>query len=398
MMAASQPRISWHINDFESESFCSEMDEYYLDQLFFAVESLDVTMVKNFTNEHLRHLCRIRRLFHSEWSAPAKEKQTAYQRACFLGYTDIVHCMLKAGVRFNQVFSSANTNDVERSAFMFACHSGSVSTIRALLEAVSNDYAEHYKCRNRLALCSSSFAKQYFIPERGWIEESSSVENGLVFVFPIHFAIAQDNLEMARLIVTSTDNELDIESGWKPMQHGSYTPLHIACLFNRSVSMIELVLSFGESYSNPLIQTSNQGIFADQLTTDTKLIEYLRPKRLHIIAALEQERLKNLEQMQSGIPYQIFIKTLSGQLLTLTVTGYTTTAELRALLQNEYGIPLDQQKVFFNGQSLSIFSGEILPLIHFNIKKDSILHIIIGGPARGREGAIAPPENFFRGQ
>jgi hypothetical protein len=77
-MAASQPIISWSIYDYESEADCSETDEYYLDQLFFAVESHDVTLVKNFTNEHLRHLCRIRRLFHSEWSAPEKEKQTAY--------------------------------------------------------------------------------------------------------------------------------------------------------------------------------------------------------------------------------------------------------------------------------------------------------------------------------
>jgi hypothetical protein len=286
--------------------------------------------------------------------------------------------MLKAGVKFNQVFSSANTNDVERSAFMFACHSGSVSTMRALLEAVSNDYAEYYKCRNREALCSSSFAKQYFIPERGWSEESSSAENGLESVFPIHFAIAQDNLEMARLIVIYTDNELDILSSWKPMKHGSYTPLHIACLFNRSVAMIELVHSFGENYQYPIIKTSNQGMFADQLTTDTKLIEYLRPKRLRIIDAIEQERLKDLEQMQSGIPYQIYIKTLSGQMLTFTVTGSTTTAELGELIQNKYGVPVDQQKVLFNGQTLftSIHSGEILPLIHFNIKKDSVLHII----------------------
>jgi hypothetical protein len=379
MTGDSLPLIIWHINDYESESIHSANDEYYSERLFYAVESHDVTIVRTFTNEHLRHLCRIRRLFPSEWSAPAKEKQTAYQRACFLGYTDIVQYMLEAGVKVDQEFLSGDTRDIQRSAFMFACHSGSVDTIRALLQAVSSDYAEHYKCRNRIGTCFSSFAKQYLIPESSWVEESSSTENNLEFVFPVHFAIVQNNLEMARLIVTSCYNERDIQNSWKPLQHGGFTPLHIACLYNRSVEMIELLLSHGEANVNPLLQTCSRGMFADQMTSDRTVIEYLRPKRLCIIAALERERLHDLEEMQSGRPYQIFIKPLSGQTLILTVTGHTTNAELGAYFENECGIPLYQQKLLFKGNPVPT-CGEILPLLHFDIKKDSILGIIWHNP------------------
>jgi hypothetical protein len=70
------------------------------------------------------------------------------------------------------------------------------------------------------------------------------------------------------------------------------------------------------------------------MTSDRTVIEYLRPKRLSIMAAMERERLKDLEKMQSGKPYEIFIRPLSGDTLTLTVTGHTTTAELGAYLHN----------------------------------------------------------------
>lgn len=242
---------------------------------FFGVESNDLTIVKSFANEHLRHLCRIRRLFDSEWLAPGKEKQTAYQRACLLGYTDIVQYMLEVGVTVEQLFSPANTANVERTAFMFACHSGSLATIRVVLQALSSDHIDHYKARNRPAQRSTFFAKQYLIPPRREIEAVFSTENGLETVCPIHFAIARNDLELARLIVTSANGELDTTNAWKVLQRGGFTPLHIACLFNRSLTMIKFLLSLGDANSNPLFQTSEKGIFADQMTTVQEVIEYL---------------------------------------------------------------------------------------------------------------------------
>ena len=384
MAVTDSTTVAWSIFDYETESICSTVDEYYIDRLYFGVESHDLTIVKSFTSEHLRHLCRIRRFFDSEWSAPAKEKQTAYQRACLLGYTDIVQYMLEAGVRIDQLFSSANTSNVERSAFMFACHSNSLITIRVLLQALSLNYIEHYKSRNRLALCSTSFARQYLIPQRSEIEAPFSTENDLESVSPIHFAIARNDLEMARQIVTSANGELDTVNYWKPLRHGGFVPLHVACLFNRSLTMIKLLLSFGEANANPILQTSNQGTFADQMTTVQEVIEYIRPKRLSIMNAQEQQRLKDLEVMQSGRPYQITIKPLSGQTLTLTVTGHTTTDEIGAYLTNKCSLPRMNQRLLFNGRSIptcfEVRNETPLPLIHYNIKKDSVLHIIWRNP------------------
>jgi hypothetical protein len=143
--------------------------------------------------------------------------------------------------------------------------------------------------------------------------------------------------------------------------------------------MIELLLSLGEGGVNPLIQISNRCLFADQMTSDTTVIEYLRPKRLSIIAALGPERLKDLEEMHSGIPYQIFIRPRSGQTLTFTVTGHTTIGELKAYIQNAWGISPDRQKLILSGHQIPGWE-ETHPLMRYNIKKGSILDGIWRNP------------------
>ena len=373
--------VAWDIADYEKEATCSSTDNYYLDRLFFGVESHDLAIVKYFSDEHLRHLCRILRSFPSEWSAPAQEQQSAYQRACLLGHTDIVQHMLQVGVQVDQEFSLGPNRTIERSAFMYACHSGSLATIRALLQGLSNDYIEHYKSRNRRARCSISFVQQHLIPRNSSVEESfASTTNHWEYVFPIHFAIARNNLEMARLIVTGSNGELEIRNGWEAFQHGGFTPLHIACLFNRSVDMIQLLLSLGEACANPLLQTTKQGLFADEMTSERAVIEYLRPRRVSIIDATERERSKDLEEMLSGRPYQIFIKPLSGDTITLTVTGHTTTAEIAAHFEKEFGLPHFYQKFIFCGKTLSTWEPDIKPLVHYGIKKDSTVHMIWKNP------------------
>ena len=375
--------VAWHMSDMEIEVSCSLTDKSYLDRLFLGVESHDLSVVEYFSDEHLRYLCRIRRLFPSEWSSPKQEKQSAYQRACLLGHTDIVQHMLQVGVKIDQEFSLDDIEDTQRSAFMFACHSDSLSTIRVLLQALSNDYVEHFKCRNRKGICSASFAKQYLIPQNIWVEQTSdSATNHLEFVFPIHFAIVRDNLEMVRLIVTGSNGELETRNGWQPFVHGGFTPLHIACMFNRSIDMIQLLFPQDENNVNPLLQTSDQGLFADQMTNERAVIEYLRPKRLSMMERMERERLKDLEEMQSGRPYQIFIKPMLGDTITMTVTGQTTTAELGAYFENKYSLPLDYQKFVYCGQTIVTCTPEIRPLVHYGIKKDSIVNIIWKNPTR----------------
>ncbi|CAF0993485.1 unnamed protein product [Adineta steineri] len=120
------------------------------------------------------------------------------------------------------------------------------------------------------------------------------------------------------------------------------------------------------------------------MTKVREVIEYIRPDRVAILNAQEQERLKDLEEMQSGRPYQITIKPLSGQSLTLTVNGNTTAEEVGAQIESQWNLPSDRQRLLFSGRSVytAAYSGfdTSLTLTHYNIKKDSILHIIWRNP------------------
>ncbi|CAF4085400.1 unnamed protein product [Rotaria sordida] len=166
---------------FESDDALKE------EQLFNAIESNNVTVVQNFTKNELQRLCNVRRLFLSEWSSPDYEKQTAYQRACLLGHTDIAQCILNAGISPDQNFSGGDSRNTMRGAFLFACQSRSMSTITALLNAgVPVDV---------LGSCSLNYANS-FVPgirvSSSFGHDSISWEN----LYPIHFAIVDNNLEL----------------------------------------------------------------------------------------------------------------------------------------------------------------------------------------------------------
>lgn len=92
--------------------------------------------------------------------------------------------------------------------------------------------------------------------------------------------------------------------------------------------------------------------------------------------------MTDLELMQSGRPYQITIKPLSSQTLTLTVNGHATTYELAAYLEHECGLPHGGLRLIFNGLMIPTWFEASQPLIHYNIKKDSLLHIIWHNPKR----------------
>ena len=123
------------------------------EQLFDAVESNNIAIVESFNKDELRRLCEIRRFFLSQWSSPDKEKQTAYQRACLLGHTDIVQCMLNAGIEVDQSFSGGDSYSTMRGAFIFACQSRSMSTIITLLTAGAPI--------DKLGSCSLNYANSF---------------------------------------------------------------------------------------------------------------------------------------------------------------------------------------------------------------------------------------------
>jgi ankyrin repeat protein len=328
-------------------------------QLFDAVESNNVTVVKNFNKDELRRFCQVRRLFASEWSSPENEKQTAYQRACLLGHTDIVQSMLNAGVEVDQHFSGGNSYSTMRGAFMFACQSRSMSTINALLNAGAPV--------DKLGSCTLNYAHS-FVPGIRVIDsvgiQSVSWEN----FYPIHFAIVDNNIELLQKLVTPTTNEL-LTIYW-------FTPLHIACLFNRSLTMIDILLSYGNVNAAMIAKTSN-GKFPDELATDQIIIEYLGPKRLFAYSEIEKSHQKShehdLEKLKDGTSFQIFIKTLTGKTLTIIVAKDDTVENLKQKVQDKEGIPPDHQRITYGGKQLR----DGCTLADYDITKDATLHLVL---------------------
>ena len=325
-------------------------------QLFAAVESNHLSVVQNFDKDVLELLCRVRRSFVSEWSTPEKESQSAYQRACLLGRRDIVKCMLDAGVQVNQLFSGGNSESTMRDAFHFACQSGSMPTIELLLDAGASI--------NRLGSCSIQYASR-FLP--GPYSLSLSWEN----FYPIHLAIIYNNSELLKKLLTPTTN--------KELTIRCLTPLHVACLLNRSLTMIDLLLSC-DGGNTALIAKTSTGQFADQLASDQSIIDYLRPTRILASAEMEKNREENRqkesEELQNGMAFQIFIKTLTGKTITITVTKYNTVEDLKLKIQDKQGIPPNKQRFIYAGKQLQ----DNLLLIDYDIRKDSTLHFVLRQP------------------